>query len=288
MHAPTSPYRAHPNGHAHPAAPPSGPDAKPQAPDGGRDAHGRFAEGNRGGPGNPFARQVAALRSALLARVTPQDGGDVAEALLRQAKGGSLAAAKLLLSYTLGKPGPAVDPDALDLHEWELYRRAPDPSPELLAATERVPLPAALTYLRAALPAVCDAQEDMLLDGIRAQEAQEQRQAAAREERRARREAKRAQKKPQAAPADAPPPATGNTEAAAATRGSAPAPAASSTPAPAPGDEHALELLAQLLEMTGLPAAPFGVAGGAGGGGAPSTNGDDGRPGRPRPPSANG
>ena len=38
-----------------------------------RDAHGRFARGNRGGPGNPFARQSAALRQALQSAVTAQD-----------------------------------------------------------------------------------------------------------------------------------------------------------------------------------------------------------------------
>ena len=42
-------------------------------------------------------------------------------------------------AYTLGKPAQAVDPDTLDLHEWELYRRLPDPGPEMLAATTRPP-----------------------------------------------------------------------------------------------------------------------------------------------------
>ena len=32
----------------------------------GRDASGRFTRGNKGGPGNPFARQVGQLRKALL------------------------------------------------------------------------------------------------------------------------------------------------------------------------------------------------------------------------------
>jgi hypothetical protein len=81
----------------------------PQAPEGARDAHGRFGQGNRGGPGNPFARQVAALHAGLLARLTPEDLGDIAEALVREAKGGNVAAAKLLLSYTLGKPAQAAD-----------------------------------------------------------------------------------------------------------------------------------------------------------------------------------
>ena len=35
-----------------------------------RDNLGRFQLGNKGGPGNPFNRQVAALRKTLLNRVT--------------------------------------------------------------------------------------------------------------------------------------------------------------------------------------------------------------------------
>ena len=52
-------------------------------------------------PGNPFARQTAALRQALLDAVT---------------------AARLVLSYVLGKPGPAVNPDRLDADEWQGYK----------------------------------------------------------------------------------------------------------------------------------------------------------------------
>ena len=34
---------------------------------------GRFTKGNPGGPGNPMGKQVAALRAAMLAAVTPED-----------------------------------------------------------------------------------------------------------------------------------------------------------------------------------------------------------------------
>jgi len=45
------------------------PNPAPQSttpPDGGRDQKGRFAKGCPGGPGNPFAREVASLRTRLL------------------------------------------------------------------------------------------------------------------------------------------------------------------------------------------------------------------------------
>ena len=47
-----------------------------------RDERGRFVAGNRGGPGNPFARKVAALRRALIDSVTPQDIQEVAGRLV--------------------------------------------------------------------------------------------------------------------------------------------------------------------------------------------------------------
>ena len=40
---------------------------------GGRDALGRFGPGNAGGPGNPHARKVAQLRTALLRSVKASD-----------------------------------------------------------------------------------------------------------------------------------------------------------------------------------------------------------------------
>jgi hypothetical protein len=251
----TSPTNGTHHDHVPFTAPPPGPDAKPPAAEGGRDAHGRFAKGNAGGPGNPFARQVAALRSAMLASVTEEDLGAVARELVRQAREGNLAAAKLLLSYTLGKPAQAVDPDTLDLHEWGLYQRLPDPAPELAAAPRRVGLPLALTYLRAALPKIADAQGDMLVQGIRAREFEEQLEAAAREERRARREAKKAAKAA----------ATPKAEAV------APTPPPAKAPQAPPVDEEALARLGRLLNLR-----------------APSANGPCRRPGGSMPPSANG
>src|SRR5205814_10512743 len=82
-----------------------------QTPAEGHDANGRFAPGNKGGSGNPFARQVAALRQALLDAVSPDDLADIARALADKAKRGDVAAAKVLLTYLVGKPAPAPDLD---------------------------------------------------------------------------------------------------------------------------------------------------------------------------------
>lgn len=88
----------------------------------GRDARGRFTAGNGGGPGNPFARRVAELRSELMDCVDRKDVAEIARALVDKAKKGDVPAAKLVLAYTLGKPAAAVLPDRLDIDEWQIYR----------------------------------------------------------------------------------------------------------------------------------------------------------------------
>lgn len=72
----------------------------------GRDATGRFSKGNRGGPGNPYAKRAGELRAAIYEAVTEEDLRQVIQALLTQAKTGDIAAAKELLNRLLGKPEP--------------------------------------------------------------------------------------------------------------------------------------------------------------------------------------
>jgi hypothetical protein len=75
----------------------------------GRGAGGRFAAGNPGGPGNPHAKRVAALRAALLDGVTPEDVTEVVRLLVTAAKAGNVPAARELLDRCLGKSTLAVD-----------------------------------------------------------------------------------------------------------------------------------------------------------------------------------
>lgn len=76
-----------------------------------RDHKGRFAPGNAGGPGNPLGGQVARLRAALITAVTAEQIAELARALLAQALDGDVGAAKLVLSYTIGRP---VEHDLLE------------------------------------------------------------------------------------------------------------------------------------------------------------------------------
>ncbi|HZY84030.1 MAG TPA: hypothetical protein VFE78_04325 [Gemmataceae bacterium] len=261
MHVPTSPNGTHPNGRTHSPIP----DAKPPTADGERAAGGRFGKGNAGGPGNPFARQVAALRRTLLASVTEEDVEAVARELVRRAKDGDLAAAKLLLSYTLGKPAAAVDPDTLDQQEWDIYRRSPDPGPDLGALAGRMPLPLANRVARAMLPGLDRDWTRQWAYGFRQNEFEEQLEAAARAERAARRQERKERRRQERA----------------ATKEDGAAPeAAPQSPAP---DAEALNLLARLLAAAGdspIAVAPPSANGGNGRT-APSPNGPSGAAGRP-------
>jgi hypothetical protein len=105
----------------HPDVPP---EASPSAngPTG-HDAQGRFTKGNRGGPGNPFARRTAALRQAFYEAITEEDMRAIAGELIVQARLGDKAAIKLVLAYVLGKPTAPADPDTLDVQEWQLWQQ---------------------------------------------------------------------------------------------------------------------------------------------------------------------
>jgi len=75
----------------------------------GRDKQGRFIVGNKGGPGNPHAKQVALLRGALLSAVTPEDLHDVIRVLIEKALSGNVSAIKELLDRLYGKSKVAVE-----------------------------------------------------------------------------------------------------------------------------------------------------------------------------------
>ena len=76
----------------------------PNGDNGGRDRSGRFTNGNKGGPGNPLAARSAKIRAALMKAVTVKDIVEIARKLVEKAKGGDLAASKILFDRVLGPP----------------------------------------------------------------------------------------------------------------------------------------------------------------------------------------
>jgi hypothetical protein len=103
----------------------------------GRDAQGRFGPGNAGGPGNPFARKVAELRSAFINAISKEEMRDIARQLVAEAQLGDKAAVKLVLQYGIGKPTPAASPDRVDHDEWQLLGGRPSYD-DILAQEKRM------------------------------------------------------------------------------------------------------------------------------------------------------
>jgi hypothetical protein len=134
---------------------------------GGRDARGRFAKGNPGGPGNPFARQTARLRQALVAMVKEDDILDIAAMLIVKAKGGDLVAAKLLLSYVVGKPTAAPDPDRLDHDEWQLWKENTAGKEDMEQFFGGWPQQVALDVARGSVPSMTDSIRSQLGTALR-------------------------------------------------------------------------------------------------------------------------
>jgi len=79
-------------------------------------------DGKGGGPGNPYARQVAELRKELLLRCTPERLGKIADRMMELAEEGNVSAAKLIFQYVLGKPHEAVSPDRVDIDEVQTFK----------------------------------------------------------------------------------------------------------------------------------------------------------------------
>lgn len=71
--------------------------------DNGRDNNGRFAAGNHLAKGNPHAKRVNELRTALLEAVTPNDVRKIVTAMVKAAKAGDTVAAREVLDRTIGK-----------------------------------------------------------------------------------------------------------------------------------------------------------------------------------------
>jgi hypothetical protein len=144
----------------------------------GRDEQGRFSKGNKGGPGNPFARKVAELRAALVNFVTEDDMKHLAFVLKMRAEGGDMQAMKLLFQYVLGKPPETVDPDRLDVDEWQKMQEKSWPPEEATKVMGGLPAQTVCEVAKVAWPcAVEQAFQQPLLAGIRALDARDARRA---------------------------------------------------------------------------------------------------------------
>ena len=136
----------------------------------GRKSNGQFARGNPGGPGNPHARFSAHMLTIARQTMTPEKMAAVFESIYIKALTGDMTAAKLLLHYTIGKPGDAPHPDHIERDEWDLHRKnaiAPD---EMKQALGRLPCSLGNEIVGAALPAMTAARANELAAQMRGEE----------------------------------------------------------------------------------------------------------------------
>lgn len=84
-----------------------------------QNAKGQFIKGNPGGPGNPYAFNMAELRAAAFGVVKPENMANIFRAMIVLAEHGDIDAAKFISGYVLGKPDKEKDklPRPQDLPE---------------------------------------------------------------------------------------------------------------------------------------------------------------------------
>jgi hypothetical protein len=92
------------------------------------------------------------LRCAMVRRLKPEHVEAITDALIEKAKAGDVPAARLVLSYGIGRPTEAVNPDTLDLAEWDIYRRGPVSLDDLRGIVEGIPLDVVGPVVRTAKP----------------------------------------------------------------------------------------------------------------------------------------
>ncbi|CAN5156206.1 hypothetical protein BH10PLA2_BH10PLA2_26900 [soil metagenome] len=88
----------------------------------GRDAGGHFPKGNAGGPGNPHARHCANMLTLFRSCIDAQRLEALIKVLYDKAYAGDLGAIKLIVSYSIGKPTHAPQPDGIEHDEWKRFQ----------------------------------------------------------------------------------------------------------------------------------------------------------------------
>src|SRR5882757_1711978 len=127
-----------------------------------RTPDGRFAKDNPGGPGNPHARHCARMLALLRASISDEEMVAIIRMLVEKARAGDVSAVKLLLSYKLGKPAPAPNPDQIDRDEWEHYQKDAINLEEVQQVLGSLPSKVGNDIARTGLPIMTEARKEAL------------------------------------------------------------------------------------------------------------------------------
>jgi hypothetical protein len=86
--------------------------------------------------------------------------------LVEKACAGDVSAAKLIMSYKLGKPAAAPNPDEIDRDEWEHYQRDTINLDEVQQVLGSMPARVGNDIARTALPIMAQSQKDALANQL--------------------------------------------------------------------------------------------------------------------------
>ncbi len=107
------------------------------------------------------------LRRALLDAVTPENIQAIVRQMIHKACEGDVAAARLVLAYAVGKPDRAVDPDTVEVHEFQLWQQSAIANQDLSGVLGRMQAGLANKICRAAVPPVQETTADNLGQALR-------------------------------------------------------------------------------------------------------------------------
>ncbi|TWU27621.1 hypothetical protein [Bythopirellula polymerisocia] len=94
-----------------------------QTGDRGRD--GKFTKGNPGGPGRPRKEREAYYMKAFCHALGPGALAEIVDAMREKALGGSVAAARLLMEFAMGKPLMQLEVSASEGEEFRVAGMSP-------------------------------------------------------------------------------------------------------------------------------------------------------------------
>jgi hypothetical protein len=146
------------------------PSSTDKASPNGRGARGQFTKGNAGGPGNPHARACAKMLEVFRNAISEDEMLQICRMLFVKAVGGDVSAAKIILSYRIGKPLPAAHPDSIDRDEWDHYQKDAMNEKEVKLVMNALPTHVGNEIARVSLPIMTAARTNdlaaQLLDGL--------------------------------------------------------------------------------------------------------------------------